>query len=274
MARAQLQQIEESPEALGGVEELTVNTGPSMLDDLNDLDGMFEELEAALPETAKVVGLPANVEPEQPLEVEHHIEAGKSATDDELKKLALEELDEQSEPVSDEAKAPEAGKRKAPVTKRISSVGMTKSVALATALGDDLEQHLTIDSRWTALSEEEQTDKRFALLEEIDGLPVKIGEKVTNLFAAIAKGATLSVYTQMAVDLLMKDGELTSKSLKDAYIARPYSEGTASSQATQMMKLLPTLGLAERAAGKLVVNLHSPLLNKLANAGIPAAPTA
>lgn len=266
MARAQLQQIEESPEALGGVEEMTVNTTPGD-DDLNDLDGMFADLEASMPETAKVVGAPA-VEAEPVLE--HHIEAGQAATTDELKKMALEELDEQSEPVSDDAKAPEASKKKAPVTKRISSVGMSKSVALATALGDDLEQHLTIDSRWTALSEEEQTDKRFALLETIDGLPVKIGEKVTNLFAAIAKGATLSVYTQMAVDLLMKDGELTSKSLKDAYIARPYSEGTASSQATQMMKLLPTLGLAERAAGKLVVNLHSPLLNKLANAGLTA----
>ena len=267
MARAQLQQIEESPEALGGVEELSVKTDPS-LDDLNDLDGMFADLEASMPETAKVVGAPV-VEPEP--DAEHHVAAGNAATNDELKKLALEELDEQNEPAPDEGKLPEAStKKKAPVTKRISTLGMTKSVALATALGDDLEQHLTIDSRWTALSDDEQTDKRFALLEQIDGLPVKIGEKVTNLFACIAKGATLSIYTQMAVDLLMKDGELTSKSLKDAYIARPYSEGTASSQATQMMKLLPTLGLAERAAGKLVVNLHSPLLNKLANAGLTA----
>lgn len=262
-ARKKLDQLEEAPEATGGVEEISLNQAPSMLDDINNLDDMFDDLEASLPDGAKIVGAPV---PEVEHPVEHQIDAGKGATDDELKAAAMQELDAQSAPASDEGKTPKAkGAPKAPSAKRISTAGMGLAEALAVGLGEKLDEILLLDDRWIGLSPEDLFDKRMAVLEALDAptFPKKIGEKVINLFAAVGKGATLSVYTQMAIDLLAKDGELTSKTLKDAYIARPYSEGTASSQCTQMMKLLPVLGIGETQAGKMVANAHSTLLARL-----------
>lgn len=246
-----LKQVENEVEVTGGVEELVL--AGQIVD---DLDEMFNDLEAGLTGTVVVAGLPeVNHGPE-----EHQIAAGRAVQNEELRTMALEEMEETASPLSDESKMPVAqGAKKAPTTKRISTMGMKKSEALATALGDNLEQYLTIDTNDEALDDEAQFDKRLALLDSIDALPIKIGEKATNLFAHVAKGAVLSVYTRKAIAHMVEAGEMTSKSLKDLYCTR-YSEGTASSQTTQMMKLLPILGIALRESGKLVPNPTSTLL--------------
>lgn len=263
-SKKQLQQIEDLPADNAGVEELVIATQTP-----DDLDAMFEDLEAGLGDSGLVVnGMKEGAVIEIPDDENHLIEAGRAATNEELQKLAIEEINENSEHHPDNAQTPVAQtKKKAPATKRISTAGMAKSEALATALGDKLDTLLMVDSDDLALPADEQFDKRIALLEKIDGLPKKIGEKATNLFAHVSKGAQLSNYTRIAINFLLANGEMTSKQLKDTYLARPYSEGTASSQTTQLMNLLPALGIAKKEAGKLVVNPTStlfPLLTKLA----------
>lgn len=253
MAGKQALKKQEVIQQEAGVEEIVLGGAVDTLE--NDLDAMFDDLESGLSDTLTISGLTAD---EAPTEV-HMIEAGHAATTDDLKALALQELDEQSSPVSDLAKMPAPQKKAAPATKRINTAGMAKSEALATALGDKLDDLLTIDSDDLKLSDDDRFDKRLALLEGIDKMPKKIGEKVTNLFAHIAKGAQLSNYTRIALNLLMANGELTSKMLRDTYLSRPYSEGTSSSQCTQLMNLLPALGIVKKEAGKLVLNPTSTL---------------
>lgn len=258
MARAALKKVEDAPEdtVTGGVEELVLNQPQNP----EDLDAMFSELENELESagvnTTAVIPLNDNEA--------DHIAAGRHISTEELKAKALEELEEQSKPLSDESRKPEPQKKKAPATKRISTLGLTVSQALAQGLGSKLDELLTLDVADLSLSDEDAHAKRHELMAKLDDkLPKKIGEKVVNLFASIAKGANLSTYTRIAIDLLVKDGEMTSKTLKDQYIARPYSEGTASSQATQMMNLLPLLGIARKEAGKIVLNDTSLLLPML-----------
>jgi hypothetical protein len=265
---AKLQRIEqEAPEQESGVDEIVVGAvGQSV----SDLDAMFDDLEAGLGETLVIEGMQTGVA-EVPSE-DHMIEAGKAVTNDELRKMALEEINATSEHHPEDAKMPEAQtkKRAAPQTKRISTAGMAKSEALAVSLGDKLDDLLTLDTTDLALSDEERFDKRLALLELIDTkMPKKIGEKAINLFAHVSKGAALSNYTRIAINFLLTNGEMTSKQLKDTYLSRPYSEGTSSSQTTQLMNLLPTLGIAKKEAGKLVVNPTStlfPLLTSIKSA--------
>jgi hypothetical protein len=249
-----------------GVEEIS-NAGPlegdlipagavigGAIADPDDLDALYNELEAGLE--------PVNLTPAE----NKAIEAGAVTEIGELKAAAAEELAQEAAAAGTPTVTPvanEPAKGKAPTTKRISTLGLKKSVAIVQALGAKAPDFLTINLADATLSDAEQAEKREEFLKQIDALPVKIQEKVVNFYAHVAQGATLSNYTVMAIKLLIKDGELTSKSLKDAYIARPYTEGTASSQATQMMKLLPLLGLAKRNGSKLVVNSDSVLLPSL-----------
>ncbi|GAL22999.1 hypothetical protein JCM19235_1300 [Vibrio maritimus] len=90
-------------------------------------------------------------------------------------------------------------------------------------------------------------------LKEIDQAPKKVGEKLVNAYAHLTSGTTLSVYTEMAMTILLEKGELTSQTLFEAYRARPYSEGTSRSQSGQLMKVLPLMGMATRDGQKLTL---------------------
>lgn len=265
MARANLKKVEDAPEdapVAGAVEEMTL----PVHNDADELDNMFSQLEQELEASGVSTGVVIDNEAD-------HIAAGQHISVEDLKAAALQELDEQSQPLSDESRKPEPQKKKNPApSKRISTLGLTVSQSLAQGLGSKLDELLTLDVADLSLSDEDAHNKRHELMTKLDDkLPKKIGEKVVNLFASIAKGATLSTYTRIAIDLLVRDGEMTSKTLKDQYIARPYSEGTASSQCTQMMNLLPLLGIARKETGKLVLNKDSLLLPMLT---APAAPEA
>ena len=240
-------------------EDVLDNSG---LDALDDLEAMFEELEAGM--TNEGVG---EVVIDDLSEAEL-VDAGIAADIQEAKAEALAEMDEQGEPLDDSAgmatgmaqAEPAKPKRAAPVTKRISSLGMKKSEALSKALGSKLQDYMCLNVNDVNLEPADLQTKIEAKLTEIDALPIKIQEKAVNFFAHLSNGAQLSNYTKIAIDLLIKDGEITSKALRDAYIARPYSPGTANSQCTQLMKLLQVLELANKEAGKLVANQESALL--------------
>lgn len=263
-----LQQVEQELQQSGDEEIVLGGRGNENAMDM--LDEMFSDLESGnvAPSNVVVAGLD-----ELPTESQL-LEAGHAATTDELKAAALAELDDQSSASPDNIQTPApVVKKKAPITKRISTVGMTKSVALATALGDRLDDLLTVDSKDLELSDEQRFDKRIALLEAIDKMPIKIGEKTTNLFAHIAKGAALSNYTRIAINFLVQNDEMSSKQLKDAYLSRPYSEGTSSSQCTQLMNLLPALCIAIKSGGRLIPNPTSTLLPMLTALNQPGPTT-
>jgi len=145
--------------------------------------------------------------------------------------------------------------------KRQSLSGMLPSVALRTALGDRLytlcavsdKQASTIDSERNAAIDDYLTG-------ELDVLAKKVKEKAINAFQSACGQASLSVFTQIAIDLLKDKGVLTGADIKNRYLARPYSPGTASAQSSQLMQLLPVLGIAKRSGNTLELNTDSPLL--------------
>ncbi|MCX2843202.1 hypothetical protein OQJ59_16450 [Microbulbifer thermotolerans] len=97
-----------------------------------------------------------------------------------------------------------------------------------------------------------------------DGVAKKIQEKVVKVFSYIHRGVQLSNYTRMALDLLKdSDGSITTDDIRAAYWACPYSSGTINAQSSQMMKLLPLLGIANREGKKLILREDSTLFFKL-----------
>lgn len=140
------------------------------------------------------------------------------------------------------------------------------SAALIARLGsvEAVEAHLHIDASDGTLSRADLSTLIKSRMEDLDGLPKKVGEKAVNLIAHIVGGAGLSCYTRIALEMLLESGELTSKALYERYKARPYSEGTSRSQCGQLMQLLPAMGIAERPVpGSLVLIKDSPIAESL-----------
>lgn len=106
----------------------------------------------------------------------------------------------------------------------------------------------------------------------VDGLPKKVKEKAANLVDFLHKGRPLSVFTQVAVNIMKEEGKLSNERLVRAFtteatkrgMAAGYSIGTARSQAGQQIALFGRLGIANNAGGALVPNATSPIWQKLA----------
>ena len=140
------------------------------------------------------------------------------------------------------------------------------SAALIARLGsvEAASMHLKISESDETVDAKSLTETLKERLTKLDDLPKKVGEKAVNLIAHLGGGAKLSCYTEIAIKMLLDNGELTSKELFDRYIARPYSEGTSRSQCGQMMQLLPALGLADRTSrGSLALRKDSLIAKQL-----------
>lgn len=112
-----------------------------------------------------------------------------------------------------------------------------------------------------------------ARMAEIDKAPKKVAEKLVNAYAHLTTGGSLSVYTELALELILTKGEITSKDIFDRYLARPWSEGTARSQSGQLMQVLPMMGIAKREGQKLTLNRDSVMAQIFADKlGIEALP--
>jgi hypothetical protein len=117
--------------------------------------------------------------------------------------------------------------------------------------------------------EGEATDMSAAELEQnkidvIGAAPSqkKIAEKYENLFTAIAIGKQPSVYVVQAFKLLEEKKSLTSTDIV-AMLKGTYSQGTAQSQAGQIMKLFEVTKIAERTKNSLALNDNSVVAAKL-----------
>ncbi|MCE9932665.1 hypothetical protein [Aeromonas salmonicida] len=162
-----------------------------------------------------------------------------------------------------------------PVKMKARAHGASKpSAALIARLGsvEAVETHLRIDASDGELSTKDLTELLKERMTSLDTLPKKVGEKAVNLIAHLAGSSKLSCYTEIALEMLLETGELSSKALYDRYKARPYSEGTSRSQCGQLMQLLPAMGIAERPTpGTLTLVKDSPLANVLREAMKAAA---
>lgn len=101
----------------------------------------------------------------------------------------------------------------------------------------------------------------------------KIAEKFDNLFVSIAAGKKPSVYTMACLNALKTAKTVTSTDLVGALKAATvgvgkskgatYNEGTARSQAGQMMALFAVVGIATRVKQTLTFNPNSAIAAKL-----------
>ena len=98
---------------------------------------------------------------------------------------------------------------------------------------------------------------------DIESLPKKVQDKAHNAIAALETGKPLSRYTLIALEHLKSAKSFERKELIEVYISKGLKQSTANSQATQMRKLLPALGIATEDGSKLKANMSSEFLTSI-----------
>lgn len=139
-----------------------------------------------------------------------------------------------------------------------STAGLKPSKAIKTKLGDKVYDVLCLNDETMGRADIDD------LLNASDDLAKKTGEKVANICYNLANGLRLSVYTQIAIDLLEESGSISINELKAKYQAHPYTVGTANAQASQLFQLLPFMKMAERSGTVLTKRADSLLMPILA----------
>lgn len=187
-------------------------------------------------------------------------EEGKKAAMDEVKAIA-----ESSEAPEAEL-APEAAPAETVKPKSRAGGSAKPSEALKVRLGGiEAVQSTLIHKPEDAALDADKLSELIALrMAELDKAPKKVAEKLVNAYAHLTSGGSLSVYTELALEMILTKGEITSKDIFDRYIARPWSEGTARSQSGQLMQVLPMMGIAKREGQKLTLIRESVLAQTFA----------
>lgn len=145
----------------------------------------------------------------------------------------------------------------------------TRSAKIHHRLGDKASEYLILDTKDAELSEKELKTMQAELMALFDGdkFPKKVGEKATMLFGYLRNGGKLNEIMRRAFTTLIKDGELVGGNkgnLIENFLSKPYSIGTAQSQATQMFALFPLLKICfPRAGGKMAINPDSTIIAKM-----------
>jgi hypothetical protein len=111
----------------------------------------------------------------------------------------------------------------------------------------------------------DDADKAVAKASTMAKMPTqkKIAEKFENFFTAISVGAEPSRYTMIAFRVLDEKKDITATDITGAYKAAGLGDGTARSQQTQLMNLLPALGIADRVGQSLKLRSDSLLAERL-----------
>lgn len=140
-----------------------------------------------------------------------------------------------------------------------------QSDRIAHGLGDKLSEFMLLEIEDATLSGDDLKAKNAEVLASIDATAKKVGEKANMLFKWMNKGGDLNEVMARAFKVLVRDGELTSGdkgNLQLELLAKPYSLGTARSQANQIFMLFPTLKITMKEKGKMVPNPDSLLFIK------------
>lgn len=174
---------------------------------------------------------------------------------------------EADKPKTDEAAGAEPADKTAKPKKEKVRHGppLTKSQKVAAKLGERASEFLLLEINDATLDETALKMRQEEVLAEIDGLAKKVAEKATMLFGWLKNGGKLNEVMLRTFSVLIKDGEITSGvkgNLQTDLLAKPYSPGTAASQANQMFMLLPALKVTKKEKGRMVANPDSLILAK------------
>ncbi|MDE9494396.1 hypothetical protein KKJ09_12570 [Xenorhabdus bovienii] len=102
-----------------------------------------------------------------------------------------------------------------------------------------------------------------AMIEAVAKCPVKAQDKALNIAQWALRSNELSVYTQLGIECLIKNGTATSESFRLHMMSnpsKPYPTGTAGTQASQLMAVLPAMGMATRDGRTVTLSPESPLV--------------
>lgn len=164
------------------------------------------------------------------------------------------------------AKEKKAKAPKAPKAPRVTSITHKP--------GDRLLAQLAGDKAWLGfiksddtIAAEKRAEQFIADMNANDVIADKVREKAVMLITWMASGKDKSALNEVLArtfEVLFKDGELTSGktgNLQTNLLSKPYSPGTAASQANQMFMLLPILGVTKREKGKMIANPESAIVD-------------
>lgn len=210
---AEEEDLELESAEIGGVDDLEFIEHQAAEDEEADLD----DLEADLKEEERQEKLEAAT-----LSEEEAAKAKRSSMGEEASKQKTARETKPSEPKS----------------------AINVSEAVASKVGASVDDWVMFDS-WTEADAEAYRDR---VLAACDALPKKTREKALNLIDWNVRGTSLSVYSRIALDQLITDGEISSASLRHRYMSNPgksYTIGTSNAQTGQLMKILATFELID-----------------------------
>lgn len=253
--------------ALGVQDAESANADDALLSSmLGDLDEVIEEadevvepetLEAAVADLHKAEAV-QELYADQDDEVEATAEADKPST---------EALPDEKTVKAKKVKQPKAAKEpKEPKAPRITSTTHKPDERLMALLGGD-KTWLGFIKTDDTLAAERRADQFLADMNDRDAIADKVKDKAIMLLTWIASGKDTSALNEVLLrsfSVLFKDGELTSGNkgnLQTNLLSKPYSPGTAASQANQMFMLFPILGITQREKGRMVINPDSAIVD-------------
>lgn len=158
------------------------------------------------------------------------------------------------------AKAPKEPKE--PKAPRITSITHKPGDRLVALLGGN-KGLLTFLASDDTIAAEKRAEKFIEDMNDRDAIADKVKDKAIMLITWLASGkdtAQLNEVLLRTFKVLFKEGELTSGqkgNLQQDLLSKPYSPGTAASQANQMFMLLPILNVTMREKGRMVLNPDS-----------------
>lgn len=187
---------------------------------------------------------------------------------DEAKKAAYEEQTSEIE-VADAEEIEDAGKQAKKGGSKAKGSVSSKSANMEdfqNSVLSILGEGAAFDTEDGELTDDQVKDMMATITQK------KVREKVVNMLQSVMTGSSLSTYSKIAVDLMVKahlDGDkpVTLTEIKRAYEEKGYKSGTVNAQAGQMMSLFPALKMASRTErGVLAPNPNSVLLDAFASA--------
>ena len=149
---------------------------------------------------------------------------------------------------------------------RATSITHKPGDLLRIKLGDKATDFLTFELQDAELTSEALHAKQDAFIARMnhpDAIADKVKDKMSLFLLWLVKGGDLNEVLRRTLTVLHQCGELTSGdkgNLQLNLLTKPYSLGTARSQANQMFQALPELGLAIKDKGRMVPNPNSVLL--------------
>lgn len=197
---------------------------------------------------------------------ELELEAAVSGVEiDALKASAYDAVDGDAT-VQSEADKPKTEKKKKEKVAAAPRVFFSKqSERIAHGLGEKTSEMMLLVVADAMLTGDDLKARNDEVLASVDKMAKKVGEKANILFKWMHKGGELNEVMARAFKVLVRDGELTSGekgNLQLDLLAKPYSLGTARSQANQVFMLFPALMITVKENGKMVPNPDSLIMAK------------